>query len=154
MQLDRDWITAHIPHQGAMCLIDEVLEWTDEHIHCRTASHRRNSNPLRTAGLLRSECGIEYGAQAIAIHSVLNAMPLDAGPVAGMLVSARAVMLQVDRLDDIDGDLVVRASRLGGDITALLYDFSVSQGSRTLLSGRASILLKRPMAASGNGSPK
>ena len=73
MQLDRNWIASHIPHQEAMCLIDQVMEWTDKDILCRTASHRLKSNPLRTAGSLRSECGIEYGAQAIAIHRVLNA---------------------------------------------------------------------------------
>lgn len=155
MQLDRNWITSHIPHQAAMCLIDEVLEWTDKDILCRTASHRLKSNPLRTAGSLRSECGIEYGAQAIAIHSVLNAAPLGAAPVAGMLVSARGVKLHVDRLDDIEEDLLVRASRLGGDSTALLYDFSIGHSSRELLSGRASIVLKRPIAkTSGNGSPQ
>ncbi len=138
-----------------MCLIDQVIEWTDKEIICRTASHRLKSNPLRTAGTLRSECGIEYGAQAIAIHGALNAGALGAAPVAGMLVSARGVVLRVDRLDDIDGDLTVRASRLGGDATALLYEFSICQSLRTLLSGRVSIVLKRAVARTSlNGSPQ
>ncbi|HAJ12631.1 MAG TPA: 3-hydroxylacyl-ACP dehydratase, partial [Comamonadaceae bacterium] len=25
--LDHRWIAAHIPHQGSMCLLDEVLTW-------------------------------------------------------------------------------------------------------------------------------
>lgn len=131
-----------------MCLIDEVLAWTETDIHCRTASHRLKSNPLRTAGRLRSECGIEYAAQAIAIHSVLSAAPLGTAAVAGMLVSARGVMLHVDHLDDIDDDLVVRACRVAGDATALMYDFSIDRIAKTLMSGRASIVLRGPAAAS------
>ena len=73
MHLDHAWIASHIPQQGAMCLIDQVLDWSATDIRCRTASHRLTSNPLRTADCLRSECGIEYAAQAIAIHGVLNA---------------------------------------------------------------------------------
>ena len=147
MSLDRAWICAHIPHQGAMCLIDEVVDWTDTDIHCRTASHRLKSNPLRTADRLRSECGIEYAAQAIAIHGALNAAPAGT-PVAGMLASVRDVSLHVARLDDLEEALVVRACRRGGDGTALLYDFSVAGGSRTLLAGRATIVLRPPAATS------
>ena len=136
-----------------MCLIDEVLAWTEKDICCRTASHRLKSNPLRTAGRLRSECGIEYAAQAIAIHSVLSGAPLGASPVSGMLVSARGVKLHVDYLDDIEDDLVVRATRIAGDVTALLYDFSIDRTSGTLLAGRASIVLRGPtMASSSTGS--
>ena len=32
MRLDRAWIERHIPHQGRMCLLDEVLEWSTEQI--------------------------------------------------------------------------------------------------------------------------
>jgi predicted hotdog family 3-hydroxylacyl-ACP dehydratase len=150
MSLDRAWISSHIPHQGAMCLIDEVLAWTEKDIRCRTASHRLKSNPLKTAGRLRSECGIEYAAQAIAIHGVLRGPQLGATPVAGMLVSARGVKLHVDHLDDIEDDLVVRATRIAGDLTALLYDFSIARASETLLAGRASIVLRGPETASSS----
>ncbi|MGA2366137.1 MAG: 3-hydroxylacyl-ACP dehydratase, partial [Steroidobacteraceae bacterium] len=27
MRPDRAWIVAHIPHQGRMCLLDQVLSW-------------------------------------------------------------------------------------------------------------------------------
>jgi predicted hotdog family 3-hydroxylacyl-ACP dehydratase len=120
------------------------LDWSATEIHCRTASHRLTSNPLRTADRLRIECGIEYAAQAIAIHGVLNSTAPSAPPVAGMLVGVRGVMLQVSRLDDIEGDLVVQGVRTGGDATAVLYDFSITGESTTLLAGRATIVLRRP----------
>jgi len=129
-----------------MCLIDEVLDWNDTNIRCRTASHRMDSNPLRTADRLRSECGIEYAAQAIAIHGVLNGAPLGTTPVAGMLAGARGVTLHVNRLDDLAGDLVIQCSRISGDDTALLYDFSIAWAAKTLLAGRATIVLRRPSA--------
>lgn len=127
-----------------MCLIDEVLDWSATEIRCRTGSHRLSSNPLRTVDRLRAECGIEYAAQAIAIHGVLNAVPHGASPVAGMLASVRGVTLHVNRLDDIDADLVIQGARISGDATALLYDFSIAWESKTLLAGRATIVLRRP----------
>ena len=148
MPLDRAWIGSHIPHQGAMCLIDEVVDWSDAEVHCRTASHRLKSNPLRTANCLRSECGIEYAAQAIAIHGALNVHPPGAAAVAGMLASVRDVAVRVARLDDLDEDLLVWARRRGGDLTALLYEFSIAAGARTLLAGRATIVLRPPAATS------
>lgn len=142
MRLDHDWIAAHIPHQGAMCLLDEVLEWSATDIRCRTASHRLHSNPLRTADQLKAVCAIEYAAQAIALHGAVNASARTAGP--GMLASVRAVALHADRLDDIEADLIVRAVRISGDATALLYEFSVSWDLRLLVAGRGTILLKAP----------
>jgi predicted hotdog family 3-hydroxylacyl-ACP dehydratase len=145
MRLDHAWIAAHIPHQGAMCLIDEVLDWSATEIHCGTGSHRLSSNPLRTADRLRSECGIEYAAQAIAIHGALNSIPQSAQAVAGMLVGVRGVTLHVNRLDNVEGDLVILGVRIGGDATAQLYDFSIGSASRTLLAGRATVVLRGPM---------
>ena len=134
-----------------MCLIDEVLDWSESEIHCRTASHRLKSNPLRTADHLRSECGIEYAAQAIAIHGALNVTPAAPAPVAGMLASVRGVELHVPRLDDVEDALTVRAWRRGGDVTALLYEFSIAGGAKTLLAGRATIVL-RPPASTPSGA--
>lgn len=145
MSLDRAWIAAHIPHRGAMCLIDEVTAWTDAGIECSTGTHRLKSNPLRTGGRLRSECGIEYAAQAIAIHGALSAPPGRAG-AAGMLASAREVVSHVSRLDDVDGRLLIQATRISGDATALLYAFSISCGPVPLQAGRVTIVLRPPRA--------
>jgi predicted hotdog family 3-hydroxylacyl-ACP dehydratase len=121
-------------------LLDEVLEWNVTEIMCRTGSHRLSSNPLRTAGHLKALCAIEYAAQAIAVHGAVNSSLHGARP--GMLASVRAVDLHVDRLDDVEGDLMVRALRIGGDETALLYEFGVSGRQRMLASGRGTIILR------------
>jgi len=123
-----------------MCLLDEVLEWDATGIRCRTASHRLPGNPLRTRDQLQAICAVEYAAQAIAVHGAVNAGSPGIGP--GMLASVRAVDLGADRLDDIAGDLIVHAERIGGDETALLYRFSVSSDRLLLAAGRATILLR------------
>ena len=71
MALDRSWIEQHIPHKGRMCLLDEVLNWDATQIRCRSATHRTTDNPLRAHGRLGAVCGIEYAAQAMAVHGAL-----------------------------------------------------------------------------------
>jgi predicted hotdog family 3-hydroxylacyl-ACP dehydratase len=139
MHLNRDWIERHLPHQGRMCLLDEVLEWSSAGIRCRAGTHRDTEHPLRTHGRLGSVCGIEYAAQAMALHGAL----LDAGaaPRSGFLASVRAVRLHVLRLDDVAGDLLCEATRVAGDIGTALYEFAVHSQARTLLTGRATVVL-------------
>ena len=52
MKLDRDWIAAHVPHQGRMCLLDAVLSWDASAIECSASSHRACDHPLRAHGRL------------------------------------------------------------------------------------------------------
>jgi len=148
MPLDRDWLLAHIPHQGSMCLLDRIDAWDSERIRCTATSHRALDNPLRAHGRLGAACGIEYAAQAMAAHGGLLAAaatvadtPPDTPPRTGYLASVRAVELHVARLDDIAADLNVAAERLSGDDNVVLYGFSVSAAERLLLSGRATVVL-------------
>jgi predicted hotdog family 3-hydroxylacyl-ACP dehydratase len=136
--LDRGWIEAHIPHKDGMCLLDEVLTWDAVRIRCRSTSHRSSDNPLRADGRLGAACAIEYAAQAMAVHGALLAG--DTGPRRGFLASVRNVTLHVDRLDDLDADLIAVAERVKGDERTMLYEFSVLSGERVLVSGRASIV--------------
>jgi predicted hotdog family 3-hydroxylacyl-ACP dehydratase len=138
--LKRDWIVAHIPHQGSMCLLDAVIEWSPERIRCASASHRSPDNPLRAEGRLGAACGIEYAAQTMAVHGALIAGD-DAPPRQGFLASVRGVEMNVARLDDIATDLDIEAERLSGDDNNILYRFEVRGGDRVLLSGRAAVIL-------------
>jgi len=138
--LDRDWIAAHIPHQGAMCLLDAVLEWSDTAIVCRAVSHADPANPLRAEGRLGAAAGIEYAAQAMAVHGALIAGD-DAPPRQGYLTSVRSVSLHVAHLDDLDGALAVHAERLSGDGNHILYQFRLDHAGRCLLEGRAAVVL-------------
>jgi predicted hotdog family 3-hydroxylacyl-ACP dehydratase len=143
--MNRAWIEEHIPHQGRMCLLDEVIEWDVRHIRCRSATHRALDNPLRSQDRLGIACGIEYAAQAMALHAALAAgatsgAPVDA-PKVGFLAGVRDVRLWVSRLDDIESDLICEAILFAGDGLTAIYEFTLRDTLRSLLSGRATILL-------------
>jgi len=137
--LDHAWIAAHIPHQGKMCLLNRVEEWNAGHAICSAISHRALENPLRAYGRLAAACGIEYAAQAMAVHGALLAQ--DAAPRQGYLASVRGVQFHVGRLDDISADLRAEVVRFSGDGNAILYDFSVQADGRQLLEGRAAVFM-------------
>lgn len=139
-RLDHRWIEAHIPHQGPMCLLEEVLTWDAARIRCRATSHRLASNPLRAGGRLGAVCGVEYAGQAMAVHGAIVASMSATRTRPGYLASLRNLVLHVARLDDLPEDLIASAERLAGDEATALYQFTVSSAGRELLSGRAGIV--------------
>lgn len=137
---DHAWIAARIPHQGSMCLLDSVLQWDAEHIVCRASSHLNTDHPLRADAQLGMANGIEYAAQAMAVHGALLAGS-ETAPAAGFLASVRDVKWQAPRLDTQAAELQIHAQRLSGDGNTILYSFRLEAGGSTLLSGRASVML-------------
>ena len=140
-RLDHAWIAAHIPHQGDMCLLDRVVMWDQQRIQCQASSHRLGDNPLRSRDQLSSACGIEYAAQAMAVHGALLASDGSARPRAGFLVSVRGTVLHVPRLDNIAADLDIEAVCIHGSGDNILYQFSVHAAGQALLEGRAAVML-------------
>ncbi|HSB95255.1 MAG TPA: hypothetical protein VLC91_02335 [Spongiibacteraceae bacterium] len=160
LSYDRAWIAARIPHQGSMCLLDGVRSWDAARVICTTSSHRDMNNPLRHRDRLGAVCAIEYAAQAMAVHSALLLENIEdekiaahtaTRPAAGYLTSARAVQLQVARLDDITADLDIEVERLSGADSSVLYGFTVSAAGKLLASGRAAVVLDA--AQSMNAGP-
>jgi predicted hotdog family 3-hydroxylacyl-ACP dehydratase len=147
--LDRAWIAERIPHSGSMCLLDEVATWDDVRIRCMASSHRDPRNPLRANGRLAAVCGVEYAAQAMAVHGAVLCAA-QGRPCVGLLASVRGVEAHVERLDTLDGPLTVEAERVSGDSNNILYRFTVRCGERLLLTGRAAVMLD----ASGASLPK
>ena len=100
-----------LPHAGRMRLIDRVVSYDEQSIICESSSHRAPDHPLAEAGVLSIICGLEYGAQAMAIHGALLA---DSGlPEArrrhGFLVAASDLQWSVARLDQCETPLVIKA---------------------------------------------
>ncbi|MFC5519479.1 3-hydroxylacyl-ACP dehydratase [Polaromonas jejuensis] len=147
--LDHAWIAGHIPHQGSMCLLDQVVHWDSQRIQCRAGSHRSADNPLRSRHQLGAACGIEYAAQAMAVHGALLAPADSSRPRAGFLVSVRGTTLHVSRLDDIAADLDIEANCLSSGDGHILYQFSLHAAGRLLLDGRAAVVVN----ADGTASP-
>ena len=148
MKIDRDWIQARIPHRGSMCLLHSVTRWDSTEICCSARSHAAPENPLRNAHGLPISAGIEYAAQAMAVHGALLAV-VDQPPQVGYLTSVRNVEWWTQRLDDTGDEITVHATRVSGNELSLLYDFRVLCLTRVLLRGRAGVLVK-PQAAARN----
>mgnify|MGYP006433884503 FL=1 len=142
MQLNQKEIEALIPHSGAMSLLNEVLKWDEDHIICLANSHRSKHNPLRNENALSSVCGVEYAAQAMAVHRALSKSDPHEEPHPGYLASIKNLDLMVSRLDDIVSDLVIEAKFLMRDKEFLVYQFRVLSEDLGLLSGRAIIYVK------------
>jgi predicted hotdog family 3-hydroxylacyl-ACP dehydratase len=159
MRLDHTWIEQNIPHHGRMCLLDEVMEWDAQHIRCRSGTHRLPDHPLRSQGRLSVACGIEYAAQAMAVHGALAGMAgksrgalagdgsADGGAKysrseVGFLAGLRDVRLHALRLDDIESDLICEALLVAGDHGSALYEFAIRSEAQPqrLLSGRATVV--------------
>lgn len=138
--LNHDWIAAHVPHAGNMCLLDHVVEWDAQRIVCVALGHQSPEHPLRAHGRLGAAAGVEYAAQAMAVHGALLADP-QTHPVQGYLTSVRGLRVHVDRLDDLAGALQIRASRISGDERLVVYQFQLHHQDRCLLDGRASVVL-------------
>jgi predicted hotdog family 3-hydroxylacyl-ACP dehydratase len=138
VKLAREAIAALVPHAGAMCLLEAVEEWDERAILCRARSHRDAANPLRSAGQLAAIMGVEYAAQAVAVHGGLTGNV----PRMGYLAALRDVDCSVERLDTIAEDLTIHATQVAAESGRLLYDFRIEAGGRELLRGRLTVVHK------------
>ena len=140
MRLGKADIASMIPHAGPMCLLDEVAAWNETTIRCVARGHRDPANPLRAGAELPILCGIEYAAQAMAVHGRLSAAVVEK-PRAGYLASVSDVVCNVRRLDDLDAELVIEAEKLAGDEVRVLYGFKILSKNISILSGKAAVVL-------------
>ena len=139
--LDAAQIAQLIPHHGEMSLLASVNTFDVHHIHCSAASHRFPSNPLRENNMLHAVCGVEYAAQAMAVHGALSSQQNASQPRGGRLASVRSVDIFVTRLDTIEENLDVSATLLMNDENSMMYEFTVSIPSQILLQGKATVIL-------------
>ena len=142
-----------LPHSGRMRLIDRVVSFDDQSIVCESNSHRAPDHPLAEAGVLSIILGLEYGAQAMAIHGALLA---DFGsPGArrrhGFLVAASDLQWSVPRLDQCESPLLIKAVSEFRSDNQVSYRFEISSSSTAVFGGRASVLLGAPIP-SADGS--
>jgi len=139
--IGRQEILSLIPHQGTMCLWDEVLAWDPDTIRLRAGTHRDLVHPLRAGGRLHAVHLCEYGAQAMAVHGGLLARGSGGVARPGMLVALRGVELHVARIDDLPGALECRAEVLAQSPASQQYAFRITHADALLAEGRAAVML-------------
>jgi predicted hotdog family 3-hydroxylacyl-ACP dehydratase len=129
-----------MPHAEPMCLIEELVEWDQARILCRTRSHQSVHNPLRNNGHLNAIHAAEYGAQTVGLHGGLLAQAAGESPQSGFLVGLRGVKLYRPYLDQTDLPLTIEAQRLLADSLNLLYAFTLTLDRETVAEGRVAII--------------
>lgn len=136
----REDIAKVIPHSGTMCLLDGVLECDAQRIRCVSSTHRDKDNPMRSGDALLALCGIEYAAQAMAVHGAWDAK-FEQKPRAGYLAALRDVVCHTMRLDDLSDDLVIVAEKVMSNEANVIYQFDIQAGSAQIMKGRATVVL-------------
>jgi predicted hotdog family 3-hydroxylacyl-ACP dehydratase len=143
MLIGHDELTSLIPHAGTMSLLNGVLSWDDKQIVCQAISHTSQENPLRCDQGLSALQGIEYGAQAMAVHGGLLAREQNKKTVPGFLAALRQINIHVEWLDKIKEPLLVKATQLLSDGGHYMYEFSLSANDQLLLAGRATVMAQK-----------
>lgn len=136
--LDRAAIAERIPHAAAMCLLERVVSWDAAAIRCAADSHRDPANPLREPGGLPVWAGVEYAAQAAAVHGSLSHEA--SAPRKAVLAKLRDATPACERLDDVEGELFLDATLVHRDPAGAIYSFAVSAGTRALLTGQFTLM--------------
>jgi predicted hotdog family 3-hydroxylacyl-ACP dehydratase len=141
--LSKDELAAFLPHAGSMRLLDRVASWDESSIRCHTKTHHDPANPLRRGVRLDAVAGLEYAAQAMGVHVGLLDGRMSSDGSIGYVGGLRDVVFGIDRLDDCPVELTIDATRLFMGDDSFLYRFAISSGGREVMSGRASIFVKR-----------
>jgi len=125
-----------------MVLLDAISLWDQQTIRCLTQSHLLPDNPLRDGGVLSVFAGVEYAAQAMAIHArLLDSATADIPPRKGFLAVASKLNANVDVLDHIAAPIQVEANMLAHNTDSSLYAFSLTADGQTLLSGQLTAVI-------------
>jgi predicted hotdog family 3-hydroxylacyl-ACP dehydratase len=130
-----------LPHTGSMVLLDDVIEHDAGSIHCLARSHHAPDNPLREDGRLPAWCGLEYAAQAMAVHQRLCASK-EPPPARGFLAVARELSMSVADLDELPGELHIHAEKMIAEGDRSLYRFQLTSNNQPVLSGRVAVVLQ------------
>lgn len=131
-------IESLLPHAAPMVLLDAVESWDSQAIRCSAQSHLAADNPLRQGGILSVYAGIEYAAQAQAVHARLAANvgeSASAIPRKGFVAVASKLDARVLDLDEIAAPLQVELTQLAVNDQSSLYRFSLSAIGQLLLQG-------------------
>jgi predicted hotdog family 3-hydroxylacyl-ACP dehydratase len=127
-----------LPHKPPMVLLDGIQRYDSDSIACNSRSHLDPHNPLRQNALLSVFAGVEYAAQAMALHARLTADSASsvAPPRKGFLAVANKLQAHVRTLDEAQFPLTVTATRINGDQNSSLYGFTITADDRVLLEGQ------------------
>jgi predicted hotdog family 3-hydroxylacyl-ACP dehydratase len=129
-----------IPQTGSMSLLNSVEKWDTKSIVCTAISHLDPENPLRSRGRLNIVSGVEYAAQAMAVHYALcSSMPCK----LGYLGAVTEMDYSIARLDTVSDLIEISAQLIFSHGQGLIYRFKITSGGDTIMTGRVSVYLEK-----------
>jgi predicted hotdog family 3-hydroxylacyl-ACP dehydratase len=135
MRLERPDFEHLIPHAGDMCLLARVVACSETSILCEADNHADPTNPLRNARGLPVSAGIEYAAQAMALHAALQKQDRSGAIQSGAIAVLSDVAWRADFLDGVAGPLSIEATLLAGTGGGRQYSFAVGPNGQPLITG-------------------
>jgi predicted hotdog family 3-hydroxylacyl-ACP dehydratase len=134
-------LAALLPHQGAMCLLDKVVSWDATTLTALATSHQSTTNPLNQGNHLLAHCGVEYAAQAAAVHLAVKALQQSLTvPQKGYLAAVNQLQWQSPYLEYL-GPLTIQVEQLVAQTRGCIYYFNISADNQSQVSGRFSLAL-------------
>ena len=140
MLLNRAQIAALIPHGNAMCMLDEVVSWSAEQIHCRSCDFANSDNPLFENGQLETVLLLEYAAQAAAVHAALLQSTL--GESRPAYIGAVKNVELLKPVSDNYTAIEIEAHCLLNNSSGAIYEVVAQQHGDILIRGR--LILNQP----------
>jgi len=141
---DHDSLCELIPHSGSMCLLNKITSWDENSICCEANDIHTATHPLRHRGKFTALAMLELGAQAMAVHGGVLARKESKPVKPGYLAAIRNARFHLTIADATETKpLLIEATRLHGDERGQLYEFSIHQDSKLLLTARATVLSRQ-----------
>lgn len=130
-------IEQRLPHSGKMCLLNEVIQSDETSLIAQAVSHLDIDNPLRINDTINTINGIEYAAQAMAVHGSL----LSDRPQAGYIASVRNIEIKIPTLPEQKQPLVISVEQIMSNENGFTYQFDISCEQQSLISGKITVFL-------------
>lgn len=123
-----------LPHAGAMLLLDELLDFGDEHVTCGV-NVREYTRFVEGAKGVPAWVGIEYMAQTMCSFSGVEEVRSGLKPSIGLLLGSRRYQSEVEWFG-LGSDLVVRADlQVRDDNDLVAFQCTIHESGRLLARG-------------------
>ncbi len=138
---DRATIASLIPHQGNMCLIDEVLRWDAQCIHAKSTTLHQRFNPLLHNGELHCVVLVEYAAQVAAVHAALagTGMNRERAAVVG---AVKQLQLHTPLVSPVLTEITLEAHCILNNSDGAIYQLAALGEGEVLMQARVVLVLQ------------
>lgn len=132
-----------LPHSGNMCLIQNIIDWSESTICCSTTSHLDADNILAIDSRLPAWSGIEYITQALALHgALLKGVEEDPVIKQAFVATIQIVEIFTDDISQYSGFLTIKATIIFNQENSAVFDCSLEYDGEKLLTCECGVIFQ------------